>query len=129
MHRFVYVSIFLAATTWAGTVYKSVDEKGNVIYSEQPPAGSETTETLDMPPEPSEEEVEEARERDKELQEYLEDTNKTKAQSEGNQSVVGDSTTQSGEAGVGTDWHTRREEERRRATWGKDWPIHHPRHK
>ena len=129
MHRFVYVSIFLATISWAGTVYKSVDENGNVIYSEQPPAGSEASETLNMPPEPSEEEVEEARERDKKLQQYLEDTNTSDAQPEGRQSTTGESSTKSGAAVLGSDAHTRREDERRRAIWGKDWPIHHPRHK
>ena len=129
MHRFVYISVFLATATWAGTVYKSVDEKGNVIYSETPPAESEATEALDLPPEPSKEEVEEARERDKILQEHLESTNNAASQPEGDQPAVGESGTQSGEAGVGTDWRTRREEERQRAVWGKDWPIHHPRHK
>ena len=129
MHRFAYISIFLLTTVWADPIYKTVDEKGNVIYSEEPSAGSETTETLDIVPEPGEDEVEEAREQDKKLQEYLDDANKTGAQSEGNQSATGESATKSGEAVVGTDWNARREEERRRAIWGKDWPIHHPRHK
>jgi hypothetical protein len=129
MHRFVYILVFLATTTWAGTVYKSVDEQGNVIYSEEPPAGSEAAETLDMPPKPSEEEVEEARERDKKLQQYLEDTNKTDAQPEERQSTAAESSTKSGEAVVGSGARARREEERRRAIWGKDWPIHHPMHK
>jgi len=106
-----------------------VDEKGNVIYSEELPVGSEATETLDIAPEPGEDEVEEARERDKQLQQFLEETNKADVQPEGSQSTTGESATNSGEAVVGTDWNARREEERRRATWGKDWPIHHPRHK
>jgi len=43
-------------------VYKSVDESGNVIYSDAPPESAVVTKAVEVPPGPSEESIEQARE-------------------------------------------------------------------
>ena len=99
------------SATHADTIYKSVDDEGNVIYSEQPPAKGEKAKTLKATPEVSDEDKEAAAERQRRLQTYL------------------DESTGSGEKAVHTDGEARREAARRRAIWGKDWPIHEPLHR
>ena len=47
----------------AETIYKSVDEKGNISYSTTPPDKSETTTTVDIAPPPSDERIKAAQQR------------------------------------------------------------------
>ena len=68
MYRLLYVALLLALPLQADEVYKSVDEEGNVTYSEEPPADAKEIETLDTGPEPSSEEVGAAQEREKKLE-------------------------------------------------------------
>lgn len=42
----------------AQTIYKYLDDQGNVIYSEEPPTGKEVK-VIEVPPEPPKEETEE----------------------------------------------------------------------
>ena len=129
MHRLLTLLAFLATVTWADSIYKSVDDAGNIIYSEEPSGGGEPTKVLNIPPGPSEKEVEAARERDRKLQQFLEETDATGTRTDGQRSATSEAVTESDGVAAGTDWRARRDEERRRAAWGKDWPIHHPRHK
>ena len=96
------------SVTYADTIYKSVDDEGNVIYSSEPPAEGKKVRALEAPTEVSDEEKEAATERQRRLQAYLEES--TRSQNES----------------MRTDGETRREAARRRAIWGKDWPIHEP---
>lgn len=98
----------IVSTTYADTIYKSVDDEGNVIYSEEPPNNGKNVESLPAPRQASDDEVEAARERQRKLNTYLDES----AESNG-----GD---------VSTDGSARREAAKRRAIWGKDWPIHEP---
>ena len=93
--------------TYADTIYKSVDDEGNIIYSSEPPAEGRKVRALEPPAEVSDEEREAAAERQRKLHTYLDETG-----SEGES--------------IRTEGETRREAARRRAIWGKDWPIHEP---
>ena len=64
MHCILYALLFLAFTVHAQTIYKYIDEQGNITYSQEPPPGQEV-EIIETPPEPSKEEVEAAQEREK----------------------------------------------------------------
>ena len=97
--------------TYADTIYKSVDDEGNVIYSSEPPAEGTKAGALKAPPEASDEEKEAAAERQRKLHTYL------------------DESTRSQDESIRTDGEIRREAARRRAIWGKDWPIHEPLHR
>ena len=57
MHHVLYLSIFLAFVVHAQTIYKYLDDQGNVIYSEEPPTGKEVK-IIEVPPEPHKEETE-----------------------------------------------------------------------
>jgi len=52
----------------AQAVYKSVDAKGNVIYSDAPPANAAATSEVELPPGPSKKEIAEAQKRGREFQ-------------------------------------------------------------
>jgi len=56
------------STVHAQAVYKSVDAKGNVIYSDAPPANAAATSEVELPPGPSKEEIADARKRGREFQ-------------------------------------------------------------
>lgn len=60
---FLWWSGLFVATALAAPVYKSVDAEGNITFSDTPDAGATRVETLDLPPGPSAEQVEQARER------------------------------------------------------------------
>ena len=96
------------SATYADTIYKSVDDEGNVIYSSEPPTGGEKVRALEPPPEVSDQEKNAAAERQWRLQSHL------------------DESTRSQDESIHSDGETRREAARRRAIWGKDWPIHEP---
>ena len=57
MHHVLYLLMFLAFTVHAQTIYKYLDDQGNVIYSEEPPTGKEVK-IIEIPPEPVKEESE-----------------------------------------------------------------------
>ena len=66
MKTAVYMLLFLLAcpsVTTADTIYKSVDENGNVTYSTTPPADSKTSTRVDIAPPPSEERIKAAQQR------------------------------------------------------------------
>jgi hypothetical protein len=50
----------LAMESAADRIYKSVDAAGNVTYSSEPPAGTVSSKTVDLPPAPTRAEIEEA---------------------------------------------------------------------
>ncbi len=60
------------ATVHAQTIYKTVDEEGKVSYSTIKPDDNSNAKIVDIPPEPSREEVEAALQQQKELQQSLE---------------------------------------------------------
>ena len=101
----LYVTI---PASYADAIYKSVDEEGNVTYSEKPTTNQKKVKTLVPPPEASEDEINAARDRQKKLQTYLDESEQPDGES------------------VTTDGSERREAAKRRAIWGKDWPIHEP---
>lgn len=53
----------------AQQVYRSVDPQGNVIYSDEPPADAAQTQSIELPPGPTEEQVKQAQQRTREIQE------------------------------------------------------------
>lgn len=62
MLSLVAVALLIAAgAAGADTIYKHVDEKGNVTYSSTPPKGGGKVKKLDVPDKPSAEEVAAAR--------------------------------------------------------------------
>lgn len=117
-----------ASVTCADTIYKSVDEQGNTVYSAEPPSGGVEFETLDAAPEPEEEAVREAEERQQQVEDYLDETGDPESAQTG-QSSTGEPTGESGSAAVMADWREKKKVERQRAFWGEKWPIHHPRHR
>ena len=117
-----------ASVTYAETIYKTIDDDGNVRYGAEPPPAGVNYEVLDKAPEPDEEDVKDSEERQKKLDNYLESTGESPQQPQQTQSGsvvegVPDS------AGAMEAWRERKIEERQRAFWGEDWPIHHPRHR
>ncbi len=59
------------STAQAQNVYKTIDENGNVVYSSRVPEGADDAEILTAPREPTTEEVEAARQQQKELERKL----------------------------------------------------------
>ena len=55
----------------AQQVFRSVDSQGNISYSDAPPADASQTQTIDLPPGPTEEQVEQAQQRTRELKESV----------------------------------------------------------
>lgn len=117
-----------ASVTCADTIYKSVDEQGNTVYSAEPPSDGVEFETLDEAPEPGEAAVREAEERRQKLEEQLDATGEPETEQAG-QTNSGEPAGESGSAAVMADWRERKKVERQRAFWGEKWPIHHPRHR
>ncbi|MDJ0958843.1 MAG: DUF4124 domain-containing protein [Arenicellales bacterium] len=56
MHYAFYLTMFLAFAAHAQTIYKYLDDQGNVIYSEEPPTGRKVK-VIEVPPEPNKEET------------------------------------------------------------------------
>jgi Skp family chaperone for outer membrane proteins len=61
-------ALTILSSAQAQEVYKSVDAKGNVIYSDTPPANAAATEEVELTPGPSKEEIAEAQNRGREFQ-------------------------------------------------------------
>jgi len=59
----ILILLLFAGSCAAQTLYKSVDEKGKVTYSDTPPADAVATESVPIAPGPSPQETEQARER------------------------------------------------------------------
>ena len=59
----VLMLVMLAGTAAAEQIYRSVDAQGNVTFSNQPPANSETVDQVSVQPGPSDAAQREARER------------------------------------------------------------------
>lgn len=114
----------LAPVSFADTVYKTVDEQGNVQYSADPPPQGVNYEILDGVPEPDEAAVREAEERQEKLEEHLDDVGGSTGQQPDENGATIDNTDS---AAVMADWRERKNEERQRSFWGEKWPIHHPR--
>lgn len=55
--------LLLAGPAFSQTVYKSVDESGETVYSDHPVPGAPQSEAVDITPAPSDEAVEQARQR------------------------------------------------------------------
>ena len=62
----------LLSVSHAQTIYKTVDEEGNVSYSSVKPEGNAKADIVEPPREPTAEEVEAARQRQRELEESVE---------------------------------------------------------
>ena len=67
----VFISLF-AMVSIGEEIYKTVDEEGNVTYSTTPPSQGQDAQVLDTLPEPSEEDVQAARDRQQKISEDLE---------------------------------------------------------
>jgi len=65
------MGLLLICSSSAAEIYKSVDENGNIRYSSVPPASNQLVEILQMPSEPSEEEVKAAQQRQQEFEKEL----------------------------------------------------------
>lgn len=104
---FILITGVVLSTVHADTIYKWVDEQGNIIYSEQPPPEGSNVEAIDPILEPSEEEVKAARERQKKLRQQIDQSTSPASK-------------------TSADWEAWRETHRKRAFWGKDWPVHEP---
>ena len=61
----------LLTPVYAQSIYKTVDDQGNVSYSSSVDKNAENVEVLTPPPEPSAEDVEAARQQEKELEKNL----------------------------------------------------------
>lgn len=57
------VLLFAGARGFAQEVYRTVDESGTVTYTDRPPASDAKSNLVDLPPGPSQERIEEARQR------------------------------------------------------------------
>jgi len=101
---FVMLSGFGVCSAVVGQeIYKSVDDDGNVTYSEEPPEDEEETTVIQPDPEPSADEVESA---NQQLEQLVDDTNTQvqevlQQQESQQQSATGDVTIESGDQGVG----------------------------
>jgi len=63
------VSLPVLPVQAAGKIYKSIDEQGNVIYSEKPLPGAEQSKAISVPPPPSPEDVRRAEEETRRIKE------------------------------------------------------------
>ena len=61
--RWLGALLCLTGAAWAQQVYKSIDDKGKVIFSDKPPANAESVTPVTIKPGPSEDSVREAVER------------------------------------------------------------------
>ena len=123
---FIFSMCLLVPMAFADTIYKTVDEDGNISYSAEPPPEGKEFKVLDSPKEPDEAGAREAEERQQKLEEYLDETTRSGTQSP---QVPDAASTETGSTAVMADWRERKNEERRRSFWGENWPVHHPRHR
>lgn len=59
----LFILLLTPATLTADTIYKSIDENGNVTYSTTPPQDDKQSTSVDIAPPPSEERIKAARDR------------------------------------------------------------------
>ena len=55
--------LVFAPAAHADTIYKSVDEQGNISYSSSPPENNKTSSTVNIAPQPSDEQIKAAQQR------------------------------------------------------------------
>ena len=70
MYKLFFGILFLSAAASADEIYKSVDEQGNVTYSQEPVAG-QPAEIMKTAPKPDAEQVKAAQEREQKLESTL----------------------------------------------------------
>ena len=89
MHRQILLVMLLvpSITLAAEPIYKSVDEKGNVTYSAQPPATGAKSEPIVVPPPPSEEDVRSAEEQARKVKEQADELEKERKTREAEQAA------------------------------------------
>ena len=109
----VLILSLVVSATYADTIYKSVDDEGNVIYSAEPPSDGGKVKALKAPPEASDEEKEAAAERQRRLETFLDESG------ESGDAVARDGERRREAAKPRTVWQ-------RRAIWGENWPVHEP---
>ena len=90
MHYLLYLLMFLAFDLHAQTIYKYLDDQGNVIYSEEPPTGKEVK-IIEVPPEPPKEETEATEEGEGELEKSPEAMDQDKQESDKDEAKTGES--------------------------------------
>ena len=61
--RIIFLLVIVSSSSQADTIYKSVDESGNVTYSTTPPKESVNSRPVDIAPPPSEERIKAAQQR------------------------------------------------------------------
>lgn len=62
------VALLLLSTAVMGEeIYRTVDDEGNVTYTDQPPTGKQKAEKVELPPGPSPESIQESQERNREI--------------------------------------------------------------
>ncbi|MDJ0955844.1 MAG: DUF4124 domain-containing protein [Arenicellales bacterium] len=83
MYRlFILIFCVVASSSFAGEIYKYVDENGNVSYSETPPLNDENVQSLEPASEASDEEISAARERQQKLQTFIDEVQAEREQRE-----------------------------------------------
>jgi len=90
MHRQILLVMLLVPSIAlaAEPIYKSVDEQGNVTYSAQPPATGAKSETIAVPPPPSEEDVQRAEEQASKVKVQAEELEKERKAREAEQATA-----------------------------------------
>lgn len=67
----VLVAVSLSALSLAGEIYRTVDESGQVIFTDAPPADTSKTERLEFPPGPSAGSIRETELRNRAIRQHL----------------------------------------------------------
>ena len=84
MRLLTCIFLLIPCCLYGAEIYKSVDEEGNVTYTDEPPA-SGNTEIIEPPPEPDAEQVNSAIEREQQLEQSLDTMEAEGRESEGAQ--------------------------------------------
>ena len=74
------LSILISPPLFADQIYKSVDKEGNVTYSMTPLQDAAQVQPVDLPPGPSEQQVQEAKERADQTQQSVEEMSEQRRQ-------------------------------------------------
>ena len=90
MHRQILLVMLLVPSIAlaAEPIYKSVDEQGSVTYSAQPPATGVKSETIAVPPPPSEEDVRRAEEQASKVKAQADELEKERKSREAEQAAA-----------------------------------------
>ena len=90
MHRQILLVMLLVPSIAlaAEPIYKSVDEQGSVTYSAQPPATEVKSETIAVPPPPSEEDVRRAEEQASKVKAQADELEKERKSREAEQAAA-----------------------------------------